>query len=402
MINTLKNKLSVIWLLAALFVVPTFVSCDDDDDCNSGADPVVRYFRTTYAAQSDSMIVAGSLGQVIAIIGENLSNVTAIKFNNNEATLNPCYITNNSIIVSIPSSIPTEITNKVYLTAKNGKTIDVDFEASIPAPVISNLNSLVFSEGQKLKLTGNFFVGTPERPITVNLPGGVSVEVTSADYKTISFEVPAGGAGTGNLSVSTAYGTTNYTYKVNDISGDNVYANMDDKNLDPSMSDKASITNEKSPVSGNYLHYKHDGSSAWNWGNPFGTGAGMSAPLDYTVTKNTCLVFEMRTNNPWTISAPMSFQFGSSMAWGWETNMLMWAPWSDTGSFSTDGEWQTVFVPLSANLFDKTGADLSKTADASSIIGGFTVMFWGQYPGTDGSLSCDVDIDYDNFRLLEK
>ena len=64
MMNTLKNKLSVIWLLASLLAVPVLLaSCDDDDDDNVGADPVIRYFRTTYAAQSDSMIVAGSLGR---------------------------------------------------------------------------------------------------------------------------------------------------------------------------------------------------------------------------------------------------------------------------------------------------------------------------------------------------
>lgn len=400
MMNILKNKLSVIWLLASLLTVPVFfTSCDDDDDDNSGADPVVRYFRTTYAAESDSMIVAGSLGQVIAIIGENLSNVTAIHFNNCQATLNPCYITNNAIVVTIPTYIPTEITNKVYLTAKNGKVIEVDFEATIPSPIINSVSSLVFNDGQNLTLKGNYFVGTEADPITVNFPGGATIEVTSTDYKTIKCQVPFGGANPGLLSVTTAYGTSYYSIKVNDISGSNVYANMDGKDLEIWCSDKATVTNSNAPVSGNYLNYKGPGASAWNWGNPFGTPGSM-APLDYTVTQNTCLAFEMRTNTPWTTSAPMSFQFGSGISGSWETDMLMWAPWADTGEFSTDGEWQTVFVSVSGTLMDKTGADLNKTVSADDVLRGFCVMFWGQFAGSEGS--CDVDIDFDNFRLLEK
>lgn len=405
MMNIFKNKLSAIWLLAALFVAPALVSCDDDDDNNDGADPVVRYFRTTYAEKADSMIVAGSLGQVIAIIGENLSNVTAIKFNDREATLNPCYITNTALIVTIPSGIPTEITNKVYMTSKNGNTTEFDFEAAIPAPVISNLSSLVFAEGQTLTFTGNFFVETPEQPIKVNFPGGASVEVTSPNYRTIRCEVPEGAAQTGSVSISTAYGVTNYMYKVNDIYGatvDNMYANMDDKNLEIWCSDKATVTDANDPVSGNYLSYVQPGANAWNWGNPFGTTSNLSAPLDYKITSNTCLAFEIRTNAPWTTSSPMSFQFGSAMAGSWETDMLMWAPWAETGTFATNGEWQTVLVPLSTGLMDKTGADISKTADPEEVLKGFCVMFWGQYTGTDGSLSCDIDVDFDNFRLLEK
>lgn len=400
MMNTIKNKISTLWLLVAtLLVAPIFVSCEDDEDVDSGADPVVRYFRTTEATQADSMIVSASLGSVIAIVGENLSNVTAIKFNDKEAILNPCYITEDVIVVTVPSGIPSEITNKVYISAKNGNTVEANFEARIPAPMFSSINSLVFAEGQTIDISGNFFVGTEENPIKVMFPGGLTVEVESANYRDISCIVPAGADVTGDIFISTAYGTTKYAQKVNDVYGNNVYCDFDTKMHEAWCS--PTVENSNDPISGNYLHYEQQAAGAWTWGNPFGTGSQMGNPLDYTITDKTCLAFEIRTNKPW-VAGTFSFQFGNALSGAWETNMLMYAPWAKTGSFDTQGKWQTVFVPLSTPFVDKTGAEVKFKPTEDDIKNGFCVMVWGQYTGTDGSQIGDIDVDMDNFRLVEQ
>ena len=118
MINkTNKSLVAMMLLFLMVIVAPTFTACDDDDD--EGGTPSIRYFRIPDASKADSMIVGAPWGTVVAIIGENLNSVKTIKFNDIEASLNSCYVTDNAILVSLPNGFPTVETNKVYLYPKN-------------------------------------------------------------------------------------------------------------------------------------------------------------------------------------------------------------------------------------------------------------------------------------------
>jgi hypothetical protein len=82
MINT-KIKTALL-LLIGLVTGFSMAACNDDDETDTNADPVVRYFRPTDANIADSLIVDLSLGQTVAMIGENLDNIIAMKFNDQE------------------------------------------------------------------------------------------------------------------------------------------------------------------------------------------------------------------------------------------------------------------------------------------------------------------------------
>ena len=189
----------------------SFASCDKDDGTDTNADPIIRYFRPTDANIADSMIVDLSLGQTVAMIGENLDNIIGIKFNDQEVALNPCYITPTAVIFTTPVAIPGEVSNKLYLKCKNGKVVEYETETILPEPSIENLSKGYLKAGDVITIKGNYFIPTEDTPITINLPGGVTVSPEEgATYTSISFKVPEGISKSGAVSVSSAFGTTNW------------------------------------------------------------------------------------------------------------------------------------------------------------------------------------------------
>ncbi|MFB0974229.1 MAG: hypothetical protein QMB59_06680, partial [Bacteroidales bacterium] len=89
------------YLLIIASSMLAFAACSIDPAENT-ATPTVDYVRPAKASASDSLLSEASMGSVVAIIGENLSGVNEIWFNDQEASLNPAYITNTSIVVTVP------------------------------------------------------------------------------------------------------------------------------------------------------------------------------------------------------------------------------------------------------------------------------------------------------------
>ncbi|HET7896112.1 MAG TPA: IPT/TIG domain-containing protein, partial [Flavisolibacter sp.] len=110
------NKI-ILLLLMTVGVVSTFLSCKKDE--NTGT-PVINYVRVTRPEASDSLLVGAGQGQLIAIVGENLQEAQEVWFNDQRAMLTPTYITNTSILVSVPAQIPTTVNNKLKIVFKNG------------------------------------------------------------------------------------------------------------------------------------------------------------------------------------------------------------------------------------------------------------------------------------------
>ena len=111
------NKFLLVFLLS-IGVASIFISCDKDDD-DSGT-PSISYVRITRPQSSDSLLVGAGQGQLIAIVGNNLQDAIEVWFNDKQARLTPTYITNTSILVSVPNPIPATITNKMKIVFKNG------------------------------------------------------------------------------------------------------------------------------------------------------------------------------------------------------------------------------------------------------------------------------------------
>ena len=120
------NK-NLLILLVTVSAISTFISCKKE---NNPGTPNIDYVRVTRPESSDSLLAGAAQGQLIAIVGNNLKDAVKIWFNDREALLNPTYITNTSILVSVPPMIPTSVNNKLKIVFKNGYELLYDFETS--------------------------------------------------------------------------------------------------------------------------------------------------------------------------------------------------------------------------------------------------------------------------------
>src|SRR3954469_2358265 len=114
----LKMKSTKIFLilLTTIGLATVFNACKKE----STATPSINYVRITNPTSSDSLLVGAGQGQLIAIVGSNLQDAVQVWFNDQQSRLTPAYITNTSILVSLPTQIPTTVNNKLKIVFKNG------------------------------------------------------------------------------------------------------------------------------------------------------------------------------------------------------------------------------------------------------------------------------------------
>src|SRR5687768_3879061 len=120
--KTINKTLALLFMAVA--VMSVYTSCKKDDV----GEPRIKYVRITSPESSDSLLVGAGQGQLIAIVGENLQSVTEIWFNDHKAVLTPTYMTSTSILVRVPTPLPTQISNQVKLLFADGRTLLHDFE----------------------------------------------------------------------------------------------------------------------------------------------------------------------------------------------------------------------------------------------------------------------------------
>src|SRR5688500_18810949 len=119
------NKRLLITLLAVA-VMGIITSCKKDNDLPNNGEPRIRYIRATNAASADSLLVGAAQGNLVAIVGENLQDVSEVWFNDQRRFLSPTYITSTTVMVRVPTPIPKEITNKLKMIFFSGKTLLYD------------------------------------------------------------------------------------------------------------------------------------------------------------------------------------------------------------------------------------------------------------------------------------
>lgn len=106
--------MKVLLLLVAVVAGGMFTSCEDEPDKYEIAEglPTVRYVRMTDPEVADSLITGAYMSNTICLVGENLRSVYKLYFNDQEAVLNTSLITDHTLIVDVPSTIPSVVTNK--------------------------------------------------------------------------------------------------------------------------------------------------------------------------------------------------------------------------------------------------------------------------------------------------
>ena len=434
------------FFVAALAVMGCLMTaCEDQPDKYEIADgvPTLKYVRSPLPEEADSLLVGAYLGNTVCLVGDNLRSIYELYFNDQKATLNTSYMTDHTILVDIPKNIPEEVTNKIYMVTKSGAKVDFDFSVMVPAPVVSSMSCEYAPAGSEAVLYGDYFVDDPNVPLTISMPGDITVEgeqITSITKTAIKFIVPEG-AVSGNIRVKSIYGTGQSVFQYKDTR--NILFDWDGKyegalaagnSWNGDNEKKGQILASVPSVDGKYMVMGPATLSGGQWQTP-GEYLMMywpdpnategCVPLynlpqfkkmleDYKI-EELALKFEVYvpTSNPW-MAEGMQIRFTSldevSMSnqtqdYIWNDDESheegkaprgVWVPWEETGSYDTNNQWVTVTLKMSE--FNKLVSGLaSDTEFTQDRFAGLSIFLRGG--GVDGK-ECEPIICMDNIRVV--
>ena len=434
------------FFVAALAMMGCLMTaCEDQPDKYEIADgvPTLKYVRSPLPEEADSLLVGAYLGNTVCLVGDNLRSIYELYFNDQKATLNTSYMTDHTVLVDIPKNIPEEVTNKIYMVTKSGEKVDFDFSVMVPAPVVSSMSCEYAPAGSEAVLYGDYFVDDPNVPLTISMPGDITVEgeqITSITKTAVKFIVPEG-AVQGNIRVKSIYGTGQSVFQYKDTR--NILFDWDGKyegalaagnSWNGDNEKKGQILASVPPVDEKYMVMGPATLSGGQWQTP-GEYLMMywpdpnategCVPLynlpqfkkmleDYKI-EELALKFEVYvpTSNPW-MAEGMQIRFTSldevSMSnqtqdYIWNDDESheegkaprgVWVPWEETGSYDTNNQWVTVTLKMSE--FNKLVSGLaSDTEFTQDRFAGLSIFLRGG--GVDGK-ECEPIICMDNIRVV--
>ena len=453
-----KNIIKGLTLMLMGFVLTANTSCKDEPDAYkiAGGKPSVSFIRPVSASSKDSIITSASMQSTICIVGENLRSVTGLLFNDQAAVLNTSYITDNTLIVTVPNGIPGTVTDKIYFATQSEDTVTYDFHVVIPAPVVSSMSNEWAFADEEVTISGDYFLDYDEFPITVNFGENYSLPrsaIKSISKTKIVFTMPDG-VPEERVSVTSIYGKTEGAFKYRDTRG--MLFDFDTPNsktgevLGNNGWHNRVIQSDDTSLSGNYLvmgggaFMGSDG--GWNdgdfsfeywpgdWQDPenYPTHPRIQDIADFTDFENLNLKFEMNIPEAFVWSAaPMQIYFasvtmisngnagtkdiygnslgGSNNTFFREQGKLsraIYMPWKDTDDlvYHTDGKWITVTIPLTDFVYDWDGNKITSTLLSTSDFGAFNIFIVkGGYNDKNvfpEGVDCNPFIKIDNIRVV--
>ena len=185
----MKRLFNSLFLLGALaMTTAVFTGCKDEPDKYevSGGTPSIRYIRPLGLESGDSIITGAYMDNSICIVGENLRSIVKMFFNDEEAKLIPSFITDNTMIVTVPSQIPNEVFNKIFMINQSNDTTTYDFQVLVPGPTVNNMSNEWAKGGEQATIYGNYFVDDPNTPLTLTI-NGTKVNIDEFDISHLTF-----------------------------------------------------------------------------------------------------------------------------------------------------------------------------------------------------------------------
>jgi hypothetical protein len=394
----IKRFKNIIYLMGLSVLI--LVSCEKETPdilAEKDGPAVISYVRVTNPNASDSLLVSAFMGSLITIVGDNLGDTKEICFNDQKALLQPNFVTDKTIIVNVPSTVPVKVTDNMRLVFSDKSELIHPFKIRVPEPIIKGVKAEFVAEGDIMELSGDFFFNPK-----VIFAGGIQGTVVSSEKTKMSVRVPAG-AKPGPISVQTSFGKTNSKFIFRDDR--NIIVNFDDKQCETwtaAYSSQAPLLSVK-PVDGVYAYFKNDKHGAWSWTNsmtmqywaPRGRGR---VPVARGNVND--LVFKMEVNVPveWKdvrmeiFPAPYGESEGRSDS---RSGIYRWQPFSN-GPFKTDG-WITIEIPMSEFVFNTENDNPTRKIEDISALSNFTMMSFGPANST-----VPIAIAFDNLRIVPK
>lgn len=374
------NKILLVFLLS-IGVASIFISCDKDDD-DSGT-PSIDYVRITRPQSSDSLLVGAGQGQLIAIVGKNLQDAIEVWFNDRQARVTPTYITNSSILVSVPNPIPLTITNKMKIVFKNGFILYHDFEVQISEPYLGSMVSEFVNDGDIATIRGDFFY----EPLTVTFTGGLTGTIVAVTAQEIQVRVPAG-VQPGRIVVKTNFGETKSNFWFRDSRNHFIDSDPYEGWWNSNYVVSSPGPGDPPKISGNYIRFKNQIGS-WSW-NELAGGPSTAMPVHSKNIPDAAILkpedyyfkFEVNTVKPYNTNV---VKFNLALA-SEDNDAYKWNP-----PYDTKGKWQTVVIPLE-EVF------ASYRVRPTVIAAGYWCrLLLGHAPG-----DLDADMCFDNLRVVPK
>lgn len=434
------------FFVAALAMMGCLMTaCEDQPDKYEIADgvPTLKYVRSPLPEEADSLLVGAYLGNTVCLVGDNLRSIYELYFNDQKATLNTSYMTDHTILVDIPKNIPEEVTNKIYMITKSGAKVDFDFSVMVPAPVVSSMSCEYAPAGSEAVLYGDYFVDDPNVPLTISMPGDITVEgeqITSITKTAVKFIVPEG-AMQGNIRVKSIYGTGQSVFQYKDTrnilfdwdgkyegalaagnswNGDNekkgqILASVPSVDENYMVMGPATLSGGQWQTPGEYLMMYWPDPNATEGCVPLYNLPQFKKMLEDYKIEELALKFEVYvpTSNPW-MAEGMQIRFTSldevSMSnqtqdYIWNDDESheegkaprgVWVPWEEIGSYDTNNQWVTVTLKMSE--FNKLVSGLaSDTEFTQDRFAGLSIFLRGG--GVDGK-ECEPIICMDNIRVV--
>lgn len=428
------------FFVAALAMMGCFMTaCEDQPDKYEIADgvPTLKYVRSPLPEEADSLLVGAYLGNTVCLVGDNLRSIYELYFNDQKATLNTSYMTDHTILVDIPKNIPEEVTNKIYMVTKSGAKVDFDFNVMVPAPVVSSMSCEYAPAGSEAVLYGDYFVDDPNVPLTISMPGDITVEgeqITSITKTAIKFIVPVG-AMQGNIRVKSIYGTGQSVFQYKDTrnilfdwdgnyegalaagnswNGDNekkgqILASVPSVDGKYMVMGPATLSGGQWQTPGEYLMMYWPDPNATEGCVPLYNLPQFKKMLEDYKIEELALKFEVYVpaSNPW-MAEGMQIQFTSLDEVSMENQNNdyvygegkeprgVWVPWEETGSYDTGNQWVTVTLKMSE--FNKQVSGIvSESEFTEENLAGLSIFLRGG--GLDGK-ECEPIICIDNIRVV--
>jgi hypothetical protein len=341
------NRIHFLLLSCLALVVLQLSSCKDEDmDA-----PVITAVRNYAPAPNDTLVDVLVPGQFLVLEGAYLQEAVMITFAGIPATFNKALFADNYAVVRVPDVIPfplvaEEDMNKIkYVTAAGETTFNFDIVAGTPMIAgVSNENPV---EGETVMIGGTNLFLIEE----VNFGGAIITDYMASDDGTVvGFIMPASSE-SGPASITTASGTGETVFNVNDLTT-GMICNFDDIG---SLAWGTGTSNSDPAFPGNHGWYPildtgilgaGDG-SWWNGGRSINVEEPQQwvsvAELDQPVA-NYALKFELNISGEWN---GVSLFIVKDYNWDY---LARFEPWeiseTKTANISTGGKWQTVTIPL--------------------------------------------------------
>ena len=183
----IKKKLSFSPLLAALFAIVLFASCEPDDTSQMPSGVEAPVLDRVSLVNKDSTTTVGLRSNMYAIYGKNLSTTQRITFNDTEAYFNPTLVTDTNILVAVPADAPYFGGSDKLVVETTAGSASLDFSVAQPAPDIDSFSPLAAGAGDIVTIVGSVFEGVESVRF-----GDVEAEIVSATATEIQVRVPEG------------------------------------------------------------------------------------------------------------------------------------------------------------------------------------------------------------------